>query len=204
MCLAGRNTIWKNRALHTFRGSVPTETPKAREGSRPTMPDRITALATTGESETVELRERRRVCWSGCLRRPLGGHIVRQLHFGLTPEKLFAPHESLPWESVDCPYLLPARHHRGMGTRNPQDGGGDGLRRSAEPRDRGCRRVRNGTFSAQSECFPWTARYGRTDRSNRQFSCCWNKLFKPCRYARYTPVWGQKPTEGEYGKILPF
>ena len=45
------------------------------------------------------------------------------LHFGLTPEKLFAPHESRPWKPTDRPHLLPSRHHRGVGERNAEDGG---------------------------------------------------------------------------------
>ena len=76
------------------------------------------------------------------------------LHFGLTPEKLFAPHESHPWKPSDCPHLLPARDHRGVGKRDTEDGGPGAQRRSSDPGDRGRRRGRHRAVPAQSVSAP--------------------------------------------------
>ena len=45
------------------------------------------------------------------------------LHFGLTPEMLFAAARVAPLEPTDSPHLLPPGRHRGMGQRNAEDGG---------------------------------------------------------------------------------
>ena len=54
-----------------------------------------------------------------------------RLHFGLTPEKLFEPHESLPWDPMIAHTFYRPRGHRRMGPGNAQDGGGNGRRRPA-------------------------------------------------------------------------
>ena len=59
------------------------------------------------------------------------------LHFGLTPEKLFAPHESRPWNPLIGPHLLPSRHHRGVGQRNAEDGRLGKQLGASSPGDRG-------------------------------------------------------------------
>ncbi len=54
-----------------------------------------------------------------------------RLHFGLTPEKLFEPYESLPWDPMIAHTFYRPRGHRRMGPGNAQDGGGNGRRRPA-------------------------------------------------------------------------
>ena len=59
------------------------------------------------------------------------------LHFGLTPEKLFAPHESIPWNPlIAVGRLLPAWHHRALGAWNVEDGRAGCRCRFAEARNR--------------------------------------------------------------------
>lgn len=55
-------------------------------------------------------------------------------------------------ESADCPHVLPARHYRGVGPGNAQDGGAGDRRRIATTGDRGARRLRDGVLQA------WTGR----------------------------------------------
>ena len=59
------------------------------------------------------------------------------LHFGLTPENLFAPHESRPWNPLIASHLLPSRHHRGVGQRNAEDGRLGKQLGASSPGDRG-------------------------------------------------------------------
>ena len=59
------------------------------------------------------------------------------LHFGLTPEKLFGPHESRPWNPLIARTILPAWDHRGMGKRDAEDGRANEQRRASGPGDRG-------------------------------------------------------------------
>ena len=58
------------------------------------------------------------------------------LHFGLTPEKLFAPHESRPWNPLIAPHLLSPRDHRGVGQWDAENGGAHEQRRAPDPGDR--------------------------------------------------------------------
>lgn len=48
-----------------------------------------------------------------------------RLPFGLTPDALTRPHQSLPWEPTRRSGVLPSRYHRAMGSRNHQDDGVD-------------------------------------------------------------------------------
>ena len=62
------------------------------------------------------------------------------LHFGLTPEKLFVPHESRPWN----PLIARTFYRRGIieewGSGDAEDGGPVEQRRASGPGDRGRRR----------------------------------------------------------------
>ena len=73
--------------------------------------DRISAMVATGESDTLEFKTttgaRREAAATVCaLLNERGGHVL----FGVTPEGLFAPHESLPWN----PLIARTFYRRGL------------------------------------------------------------------------------------------
>ena len=57
------------------------------------------------------------------------------LHFGLTPEELFAPYQSRPWNPLIARTFILAGPHRGMGSRHAQDGRGNRVGRPPTPGD---------------------------------------------------------------------
>ena len=91
----------------------------------------------------------------GALRRSPAGDILQDAAFRVDLGETVRAARVVALEPTDRSYLLSARHHRRVGTRDAQDGGADDLCRFATPRDRGCRGLRDGTLPTRPICtFP--------------------------------------------------
>ena len=150
---------YPRRAVSDYKNDVKTE---RREPAQIVRAHRRTALPASGyagisgeRSVPSRLLDRRWLGECGALRRSPGGDILQDAAFRVDLGETVRAARVVGLEPTDRSYLLSARHHRRVGTRDAQDGGADDLCRFATPRDRGCRGLRDGTLPTRPICtFP--------------------------------------------------
>ena len=150
---------YPRRAVSDYKNDVKTE---RREPAQIVRAHRRTALPASGyagisgeRSVPSRLLDRRWLGECGALRRSPGGDILQDAAFRVDLGETVRAARVVGLEPTDRSYLLSARHHRRVGTRDAQDGGTDDLCRFATPRDLGCRGLRDGTLPTRPICtFP--------------------------------------------------
>ena len=112
------------------------------------------------------------------------------LHFGLTPEQLFKPHESRPWNPLIAQTFYPPRDHRGVGRRDAEDGGTHKRRRHSPAGDHGPQRDRHRVLPARPIRTP--AEQARRSAPPSDGRCCshsWIPRRKGCHVVTFVRAW---------------
>ena len=127
------NRQFNGKRLHApcERGALPARHPAHRRAVRAgsLRADRRSPVSASGHARSAcerpvppRLLHRRRLCRRSGLRRPPGGDLLRLTALRFDPGEPVRPARVKAVEPADRPHLLPARHHRGVGQRDSEDG----------------------------------------------------------------------------------